>query len=313
MNTETAIEYMRRAAEQSEMPLDIDDENRSAVTAAATWLAREKSEGMDLNKGLLIVGHVGTGKTMLLKTVRTAMRDAYGVQFGIKSCQDLVRQFTEDGYEPIEMWMNAPHVCFDDLGAEGEAVHYGKRTNLMSEVIEARYERLMSGVKCWSHFTTNLGADKIRSHYGDRVASRLQHMTNMIVLGGTSASRDRRRTAAAPAFTPSVNADNVYTTIHPRIAARLGEVLGALKREKVIHISTGPSEHSFESHLVQLAAVVAEMELAELNDFRSNVVRENDEAIAAPYLKVVDVELAKRASKEGGEDVASNIDRAVRA
>lgn len=301
MNAETALQYMIEAATQAGTPLAIDGENSSAINLAANWLAREPREGLDLNKGLLIVGHVGTGKTMLLRTVRNAMRNAYGLQFGIKSASDLVRQFTENGYEGIEKWMNAPHVCFDDLGSEGEAVHYGKRTNLMAEIIEARYERMMQGIKCWSHFTTNLGTDKILKIYGGRVASRLQQMTNLIEIGGKSVSVDRRKTAPAPAFVPPSKIENVYTAIHPDVMARLHAALRpaglmATKSDRMEVVTDRPAAPTQAEHIAAFAANIQNpgITLEDLAKYHDDIRKANDSAASEPYLIAIEEEVKRR-------------------
>ena len=176
MKTVDALDLLTRKAQELCPGWAMDKDNEQVITSAAAWLAREPRQGLDLNKGLLIIGNVGTGKSLLYRIIRAAMRDAYGAQFGIRSCQDLVRDFSEQGYQGIEDWMNGPHVCFDDLGAEQAGAHYAVKTNLMAEVIEARYERLSSRQKCWTHLSTNLGTDAIETRYGSRAYSRIRHM-----------------------------------------------------------------------------------------------------------------------------------------
>lgn len=278
----------------------VDDDNREVVTALAAWLAREPHEKIDVNKGLLIVGNVGTGKTLLLKAVRGAMHHAYGLQFGIKSCGQMVRDYTDGGYENIERWMKAPHVCFDDLGTESEGMHYGKRTNVMAEVIEARYELLQSGRKCWTHLTTNLGTDGLREKYGDRAFSRLRHMCNLLDLGASEKATDRRGVARGimPTLTYE-NPDNIYSVVHPDIAARLIEALtpvieatkAATVEPKMAVVHDSPRQ---SQDVIAFAKAIVGRPVDELKVAREKLLNSNTIEASRPFVEAVDKELLKR-------------------
>lgn len=215
----------RNAEKLSGGTFHLDAENRDAVEMLAIWLARQSCDGMDPNRGILLIGNVGSGKTLLMRSASRVIEDAYGVRsFGVKGCSDLVRMFNEDGYAgDIDMWINAPHVCLDDMGTEGEAIHFGKRTNLIGEMIEARYDRAMRGVKAWTHITTNLSTDAIKERYGARVYSRIAHMCNAIGIGVSENAVDRRRNAPAMPLREQQNPDTAYGVIAPSVLSKLHE------------------------------------------------------------------------------------------
>ena len=289
MVTAQAIDLIEAAGRKLWPAFTIDDHNRAPITACSAWLAREHHQGIDLTKGLLFIGHVGTGKTMLLRSIREAMMQSTGRQFGIRSTTELVRRFSEYGWEDIEPWITTPHAAFDDLCTEGQAVHYGERVNLMAQVIEARYERMMSAVDYrFTHFTTNMGTAVLRERYGDRAYDRLQQMCNVIDLGSTADAVNRRKGSSAPEPRPEpVSADNVYTAMHPDVAARIGAALGRAVKE--VSVNQRPKSQSAEEHMAQFRERLAYMDRDQLGQLRDRLAERNvGESYVVPYLEAID-------------------------
>lgn len=307
MKTVDAIDLITAKARETCPDWIMDADNEQVVTSIAAWLAREPRQNIDLNKGILLVGNVGTGKSLLLRAVREAMRDAYGTQFGMRTCAEMVRSYSDQGYDDLERWMIAPHVCFDDLGAEGEAIHYGKRTNIMAEVIEARYDRMGSGKKCWTHLSTNLGTDQIQERYGARVASRLRHMCNLLDLGASAKARDRRADAPGPNRLEPVNADNLYMVVHPKIAERLQAALApAIEAARALQEERKPpplrGTYTAEGDRAAFADAVKQKSDFELYATRESFVKSypvtnlgHEEAMR--YVAMIDAELENRKLK----------------
>lgn len=144
---------------------------------------------LDLNKGIILSGPVGCGKTSLL----TIMKYLTPVpqKFLVKPCREISFEFIKDGYEVIHRYANGklytsePKIyCFDDLGVENNLKYYGNECNVMAEVLLSRYD-IFIAKRILTHITTNLSASEIEQHYGLRVRSRLREMGNLIAFDNT--------------------------------------------------------------------------------------------------------------------------------
>ena len=139
---------------------------------------------LNLNKGILLSGPVGCGKTSLMnlmKYLAPAER-----KFFVKPCRDISFEFIQDGYQIIhkyskgKLYESEPKtICFDDLGTENNLKYYGNECNVMAEILLSRYD-LFTNKKLQTHITTNLSAPEIENHYGNRIRSRLREMFNLI-------------------------------------------------------------------------------------------------------------------------------------
>jgi DNA replication protein DnaC len=139
---------------------------------------------LDLNKGIILSGPVGCGKTSLISIMKYLTLVPH--KFSVKACRDVSFEFIKDGYEVIHRYANGklyisePKIyCFDDLGVENNLKYYGNECNVMAEVFLSRYD-IFIAKRIPTHITTNLSASEIEQHYGIRVRSRLREMMNLI-------------------------------------------------------------------------------------------------------------------------------------
>jgi hypothetical protein len=145
--------------------------------------------GYVLDKGLMLYGGVGCGKTTIMKL----FRDNPIQPFGIVECMKISDQYKqkEGGADIIHQYSFIPSICFNDLGTEiesGESSHFGNKKNVMAEIVLTHYEK-NEKKKFKFHFTTNLNADQQDKYYGPRVRSRLREMCNVISLEGIEDKR----------------------------------------------------------------------------------------------------------------------------
>jgi energy-coupling factor transporter ATP-binding protein EcfA2 len=96
------------------------------------------SNNINLQKGILLTGPVGCGKTSLMQLMPyiTPQFRAYA----IFPTRNIVFSFNANGYDTINTYSSKRACCFDDLGAEPTGRHYGHDCNVMAEILISRYE-----------------------------------------------------------------------------------------------------------------------------------------------------------------------------
>lgn len=140
--------------------------------------------GINLDKGILLSGPIGCGKTTLMHLMKNMTPVEH--KFNIKPCRDISFEFIQEGYEIIhkyskgKLYQSDPKtICFDDLGTENNLKYFGNECNVMAEILLSRYDIFVSK-KIKTHITTNLSASEVETAYGNRVRSRLRNMINLI-------------------------------------------------------------------------------------------------------------------------------------
>lgn len=151
--------------------------------------------GISLDKGILLTGPVGAGKTSIMSLMRLLSQP--GTRMRIKSCREVSFEFIRDGFEVIRRYSRHTTqpdqllvFCFDDLGTEQSLKYYGNDCNVMAEILLSRYDLFVAhGLK--THLTTNLSASELEAAYGNRVRSRLRSMFNLIAFHANT--KDKRK------------------------------------------------------------------------------------------------------------------------
>lgn len=146
-----------------------------------------KKENIDVDKGILLTGPIGCGKTSLMKLLRHIV--PHHRSYKIIPCRNAVFNFNHLGYKTIEDYGNDKFYCFDDLSVEPSGRHYGKDCNVMGEILLSRYDLFLKS-KIKTHCTTNLNAQELEERYGNRVRSRMRQLFNLIAFD--KESKDKR-------------------------------------------------------------------------------------------------------------------------
>ena len=171
--------------------------NRNVIWKLALYFSNdpefEKQDDGEylLSKGIMLIGPVGCGKTMLMNICRANQKQSYVVH----GAQAIGFQFAKDGFDVI-MRNCIPFIggenkfghteygtCFDDLGADEKRKYYGDRANALAEILEGRYRMNRHYM---THITTNLDGEDIEEFYGVRTRSRVREMFNIITFDPSS-------------------------------------------------------------------------------------------------------------------------------
>lgn len=197
----------RRSVERNwSQEFQIDNDNRVIVKALARYFTDtpsfvKMSEGFSLNKGILLIGDTGCGKTQLMELCTRNQKAPYTRH----NCQQIAREYAGSGQKGgetviVEYSGNERSVngvlsmgyeffgrFFDDLGAESTNVkHFGNESNVMAEIISKRYDAYQHHM---THFTSNLTLEELKTVYGKRVYDRLREMCNIIEFSASAKSR----------------------------------------------------------------------------------------------------------------------------
>ncbi|OMP78203.1 hypothetical protein [[Flexibacter] sp. ATCC 35208] len=150
------------------------------------------AEKIDLQKGILLMGPVGCGKSSIMKIMNNFCPAPDKPVF--HSCNEIAIDFNTKGYETILKYTKGsffpytsiPRVhCFDDLGLEPPGYYYGNNSNVMAEILLSRYNYFTS-CDMITHITTNLNTSELEAIYGNRIRSRMREMFNQIIFSNTS-------------------------------------------------------------------------------------------------------------------------------
>lgn len=147
-----------------------------------------KEFGIDIDKGILLSGPVGCGKTSLLRLLKHLV--PHRKPYEVVPTRNIVFGFNHIGYKTIEDYGNTQFFCFDDLGVEPIGRHYGKDCNVMGEILLSRHDLFLKN-KIKTHATTNLNAAELEERYGNRVRSRMRELFNLVAFD--RGSRDKRQ------------------------------------------------------------------------------------------------------------------------
>ena len=125
-------------------------------------------------KHLLLLGSVGTGKTLIAtKLIPLLIFANFKKIFKVYKATDLSEELNEA--------KKYPFVVIDDFGTETTAINYGNKIEAFSEWVDS-----VEGRDCYAIATTNLDANQIKQKYGIRTYDRLRGLFKVIQVSENS-------------------------------------------------------------------------------------------------------------------------------
>lgn len=141
--------------------------------------------GGDRNKGILLKGKVGCGKTTIFKIL-----EDFDLTKKMKTIKFVPASFVVGRYnsskdkEAIIQFYSKDIYCFDDIGKEPVGSNFG-REDIFIRIFENRYRNFCDyGLR--THLTTNLTLTEIGKRYGPHIEDRFYEMFNFHELKNAS-------------------------------------------------------------------------------------------------------------------------------
>lgn len=162
--------------------LMLNDDNKHLIKTLCYFLSRderfEKELNYSLEKGLLIRGISGLGKTHLVQCVSKNELNPILVL----SMLDITGDIKSDGEYEIKIG-DKEIIYLDDVGTEEPVVnHYGTKISFFKTFIESYYLRNSKFSNLM--ISTNNSFSEIEEKYGFRVRSRMKDMFNVVDVKG---------------------------------------------------------------------------------------------------------------------------------
>jgi DNA replication protein DnaC len=154
----------------------VDDENKEAINQLYYYLIGSDQFKGDLFKGIILMGAIGSGKTVLLESFIEVFNATSDKVITSIHAKDLTRIVKEN---PIG-FLNKRPLFIDDMGKEQRAIkNYGTEEHPMEDIFNERYKNF-----ALTFATTNYNFDDLQ--YSRHMVDRLKQMMNVIILPGKS-------------------------------------------------------------------------------------------------------------------------------
>jgi len=158
---------------------EVNDINKQIMNQLYYHLVghKEKFNG-NMQKGILIAGKNGIGKTLILKAYCETRKMLFGRSCNTFHSKKLVELIRENGYDDLIK----REIMIDDIGKESrEIVDFGTKIQPIADLIAFRYDK-----GSLTFATTNYKIDTLSEFYGITTTDRFKEMFNLIEMEGES-------------------------------------------------------------------------------------------------------------------------------
>lgn len=179
----------------------IDDRNIRLLSELYIWvwssMGRMPSGKLDPDKGILLWGDIGTGKTTIIKGLQkylaTINRLACGcnnrsICLEIRSAAEVALLYAAEGMKALNRWTEqeqAAHLAIDEIGREQISSHFGTPCNTVQTLLQLRYE-LRHSVLTLGTTNIDMTSGEFTERYGSYIFDRTKEMFNVVFMSGRS-------------------------------------------------------------------------------------------------------------------------------
>lgn len=172
---------------------DLSEFQRTVYRAFCAWGLNYPdpdvlSKGFSLEKGLLLYGGIGAGKTAIFEHFHSRRRTFWRFGFRKATMYAVKMEVMREQGEYILKYQQKGNWLLDDLGSENspQVKVYGETMNFVDDMLMCRYE-MWRQEGAFTHFTTNIGEAQLDAYdtpYHKRAVSRLHEMCNWMHMPG---------------------------------------------------------------------------------------------------------------------------------
>lgn len=149
--------------------------------AIGTPSCLEKTD-LQVQKGLMLMGPEGSGKTAYLKLIRGFFPG--NRQYKIYNVNQLVADYSLRGYAAIDELFqeNAKIICLSGVGYERIGMNYGSSCDVVYEIVQRLYNNRNEDNQPILHLTTRHNVKGLVDRYGERFRTMLKVLVNQMVV-----------------------------------------------------------------------------------------------------------------------------------
>ena len=161
----------------------INESNKELINQLYYYMVGSDKFIGDLYKGILVVGTLGTGKTLIMKSFCLVWNKLFKRQISMYTSRDVAFHVIEDKPKTRDNYNYIKGLIYiDDIGKEPlKVMEYGTEICPLNVLLSLRYDN-----NNITFGTTNYKSDTMSQIYGDTIVDRMREMFNFIKLNGKS-------------------------------------------------------------------------------------------------------------------------------